>query len=108
MLQVTEAAVDALIALRSAGEFEDDASVRIALVEQQGEHGIGLSFELPPQDGDTKVQDTGALEVFVADELVGPLGAAVLDVERTEAGTELTLREQGEHDHEGHGHDHTH
>jgi len=107
MLQVTEAAVDALIAIRSAGEFSDEAGVRISLVEQEGEHGIGLSFELPPQDDDEKIPETGSLDVFIANELVEPLGTAVLDVQETEAGAELTLREQGGgHDHEGHDHDH--
>lgn len=105
MLQVTDAAVDALIAIRSAGDFSSEAGVRISLVEQEGEQGIGLSFELPAQDDDEQVQGTGELEVFVASELVEPLGNAVLDVQETQAGAELTLREQGNGDHAAHGHE---
>lgn len=108
MFQVTEEAVDALKTIRESGPYEEGADARIQLVSEGQQQGVGLSFEDSPKEGDSQVAETGGMKVFLASELVEPLKTAVLDVQETGGGKELTLREQG-HDqadgsHEGHDH----
>ena len=103
-MEITEAAVDALKSIRQSGPYEDEADVRIQLVQEGQERGIGLSFEEPPRKGDEQIAEGAGMNVFLSHELVGPLGSAVLDVQETAQGKELTLREQGDQGHEGHDH----
>lgn len=94
MLQVTEAAMGALKALRTESEASDDAAARFQLMTAGGRQGIGFAFPEDPIEGDQKVADDGGLQVYVAPELAEPLSGAVVDARNSEAGTELFLRDQ--------------
>ena len=94
MLQITDAAMGVLREVRASSEAPEDASARFALTTQEGQQGIGFMFSTDPVEGDKKVADDGELEVYVAPELLEPLGGAVVDATATDQGTELVLRER--------------
>jgi hypothetical protein len=99
MLQVTDAAVSLL---KSAVLHEGEPSqqpdpataVRIRpAVMDDGRQTLTLQPVMGPEAGDepTEARD---LDVFVAPELAGQLGSAILDVEPTPTGPDIVLREQ--------------
>jgi hypothetical protein len=101
MLQVTDAAVSVLkSAVLHEGETSQQAdpatAVRIrSAVMDDGRQTLTLQGVIGPEPGDEPTEATD-LDVFVAPELAGQLGSAVLDVEPTPAGPEIILREQSE------------
>ena len=99
MLQVTDAAVSVL---KSAVLHEGEPSqqpdpataVRIRpAVMDDGRQTLTLQPVTGPEPGDepTEAKD---LDVFVAPEIAGQLGSAILDVEPTPQGEQMILREQ--------------
>ena len=101
MLQVTDAAVSVLkTAVLHEGEQsqqpETPTAVRIRpAVMDDGGPTLTLQPVTGPEPGDEPTEATD-LDVFVAPELAGQLGSAVLDVEPTPEGPEMVLRPQSE------------
>ena len=99
MLQVTDAAVSVLkSAVLHEGEPsqqpEPAKAVRIrSAVKDDGRQSLMLQPVMGPEPGDEPSEATD-LDVFVAPEIAGQLGSAVLDVEPTPMGPEMILREQ--------------
>lgn len=97
MLQVTEAAVGVIRQIRTdTPGVSDEAKARIQLVasEQEEQPGLGFGFSDEPIEGDHKVAEDEAIQVFLAPELVEPLSAAVVDALPDSEGQQLVLREQ--------------
>jgi hypothetical protein len=99
MLQVTDAAVSVL---KSAVLHEGEPSqqpdpataVRIrSAVMGDGRETLTLQPVMGPEPGDEPTDATD-LDIFVAPELAGQLGSAILDVKPTPRGPEMILREQ--------------
>jgi hypothetical protein len=99
MLQVTDAAVSVL---KSAVLHEGEPSqqpvpakaVRIrSAVKDDGRQTLTLQPVMGPEPGD-EPSEAADLDVYVAPEIAGQLGSAVLDVEPTPLGPEMILREQ--------------
>jgi Fe-S cluster assembly iron-binding protein IscA len=93
MLQVTDAAVSELNKLLQREEASGGAIRLAAVTGPAGESEIAIQTVEGPREGDATTQAPG-LDVFLAEDLVQPLDAAVLDVEETEQGTKLSLRPQ--------------
>lgn len=96
MLQVTEQALVVLQQLRTdTPEVGNDASVRLQLMSTgEGQPGLGFGFAEQPGEEDQKVAGNDDIDVFVAPELVEPLGQAVVDTVETDDGEQLILKEQ--------------
>ncbi len=94
MLEITEAAMDALKQLRTESEASGEASARFQPMATGTEQRIGFAFSDDPVQGDQKVADDGQLKVYLAPELTDPLTDAVVDARASGQGTELFLREQ--------------
>lgn len=94
MLQVTDAAVSVLTEIVQREEATGGGAIRLASVTgPTGESEIAIQTVEGPREGDATTEATG-LAVFVAEDLVQPLDAAVLDAAETEQGTKLLLRPQ--------------
>jgi Fe-S cluster assembly iron-binding protein IscA len=93
MLQVTDTAVSVFKEILHREEVSG-AAIRLAAVTgPTGESEIAIQTVEGPREGDGSTEASG-LDVFVAEDLVEPLDAAVLDAEDTERGTRLVLRPQ--------------
>ena len=93
MLQVTDDAVSAFDEILQREDARGSA-VRLAPVTgDAGKSEIAVQTVEGPREGDAVVEASG-LDVFLAEDLVEPLEAAVLDAEETERGTKLVLRAQ--------------
>ncbi|MGH2723726.1 MAG: hypothetical protein ACRDI0_05580 [Actinomycetota bacterium] len=103
MLEITESAVDVIKTVREENQLPDSAALRIELVQEQEQEGIGFSFTGGPQEGDQTVAEGDDLTVYLAQELSDPLSGAILDAREIEGSVQLELR-----DREGKGHDHDH
>jgi len=101
MLQVTDAAVSVLkSAILHEGEPSQQPDPAIAVrirpaAMDDGRQTLTLQPVMGPEPGDEPTEATD-LDVFVAPELAGQLGSAILDVEPTPGGPEMVLREQSE------------
>lgn len=96
MLQVTDQALTVLHQMRAdTPEVPDSAAVRLQLMSTgEGEPGLGFGFAEQPGEEDQKVAGNEEIDVFVAPELVEPLGQAVVDTVETDDGKQLVLKEQ--------------
>jgi hypothetical protein len=100
MLQVTDAAVSVLKSeILHEGEAQQGApamAIRIRpAATDNGRRTLTLQPVTGPEPGDAPAEAAN-LDVFVAPELAGPLGSAVLDAQATPEGPEIFLREQPE------------
>lgn len=94
MLQLTDAAMDSLRAMRGDSAAPDDAAVRFYVEGEAANQRIGFAFGQEVPDTDEKVADHAGLEVYVARELADPLSESVVDARKTDQGGELFLRDQ--------------
>lgn len=93
MLQVTDAAASVFKEILQRGSGD---AIRLApVIGPSGESQVGIQTVEGPREGDAGAEATG-VEVFVAEELVQPLDAAVVDAEETEGRANLVLRPQSE------------
>lgn len=93
MLQVTDTAVSVLNTIVQREEASGGAIRLASVTGPTGESEIAIQTVEGPREGDATTQAMG-LDVFLAEDLVQPLDAAVLDAEETEKGTKLFLRPQ--------------
>lgn len=93
MLQVTDAAVSVLNTIVQREETSGGAIRLASVTGPTGESEIAIQKVEGPREGDAPTQAPG-LDVFLAEDLVQPLDASVLDAEETEQGTKLLLRPQ--------------
>ena len=93
MLQVTDAAVSVFNEILQREEARGGAIRLASVTGPTGESEIAIQTVEGPREGDATTQAPG-LDVFLAENLVQPLDAAVLDAEETEQGTKLLLRPQ--------------
>lgn len=92
MFEVTSRAAAALVESRKeigAGEL----AIRICVSESGNGSSAGyqVRFASHPAAGDLVI-DSAGLRVFIADDLVAPLDASVLDTVETPAGEKLVLK----------------
>ena len=104
MLQITETALDVIKAVRDQNQLPASAALRIELVSQAEQEGIGFSFTGGPQEGDQTITEAEDLTVYLAQELSAPLSGAVLDATEREGSVQLELRDREGHGHEQHDH----
>jgi hypothetical protein len=111
MLEITESAADVIKTVRQENDLPASAALRIELVRDQEQEGIGFSFTGGPREGDETIAERDDFTVYLAPELSGPLSGAVLDAREIEGSVQLELRdrpgaghEHHDHDHEGHEH----
>jgi Fe-S cluster assembly iron-binding protein IscA len=105
MLEITDAAENAIRLLRRGSELPESTVLRIAPIPTiDGGLAIGLAFTDGPEDGDHEVSAKADLTVFVAPELASTFDRATLEATADEEGIELELRTQADlHDHGGNG-----
>lgn len=105
MLQITDTALDVIRAVRDQNQLPTSAALRIELVRQEEQEGIGFAFTGGPQEGDETIAQGDDLTVYLAEELSGPLSGAVLDATEVEGSVQLELR-SGQGQDQDHDHDH--
>jgi Fe-S cluster assembly iron-binding protein IscA len=93
MLQVTDAAVFVLNKILQREEASGGAIRLASVTGPTGESQIAIQTVEGPREGDATTEAQG-LDVFLAENLVQPLDAAVLDAEETEGRANLVLRPQ--------------
>jgi Fe-S cluster assembly iron-binding protein IscA len=105
MLEITDAAENAIRLLRKSSDLPEATALRIAPIPTtDGGLAIGLAFTDGPEDGDHEVSAKHDLTVFVAPELADTFERATLEATADEEGVELELRTQADlHDHGGNG-----
>lgn len=102
MLFVTERALTALSAMRTASDAEEGESILLYL-EEDGSLGLALA-EL--EEGDNVIEQDGRVVVIVAEDLAQALDGMTLDVEINEDGNEVEFvivedDEEGDEDGQG-------
>ena len=105
MLEITDAAENAIRLLRQGSDLPESTALRIAPIpSSDGGLAIGLAFTDGPEDGDHEVSAKPDFSVYVAPELAGAFERATLEATADEEGVELELRTQADlHDHGGNG-----
>jgi Fe-S cluster assembly iron-binding protein IscA len=93
MLQVTDAAASVFKEILQRGHTSGGAIRLAPVIGPTGESEVGIQTVEGPREGDTTTEAEG-VDVFVAEDLVQPLDAAVLDAEETEGRAHLVLRAQ--------------
>jgi Fe-S cluster assembly iron-binding protein IscA len=93
MLQVTDAAVSVFNKILQREEASGGAIRLASVTGPTGESEVAVQTVEGPREGDAATEATG-VDVFVAEDLVQPLDAAVLDAEETEGRANLVLRAQ--------------
>jgi Fe-S cluster assembly iron-binding protein IscA len=93
MLQVTDAAVSVFNKILQREEASGGAIRLASVTGPTGESQIAIQTVEGPREGDAATAAQG-VDVFVAEDLVQPLDAAVLDAEETEGRANLVLRAQ--------------
>jgi Fe-S cluster assembly iron-binding protein IscA len=109
MLQITDDAVQVIRKVWAENEIPEGAALRIDVMQDQDQEGIGFEFVDGPQEGDQPVAEETQLSIYVAGGLAAPLSGAVLDTVETDQGPAFELRDRDHEAHEGHqheGHDH--
>lgn len=81
---------------RAAQEVPETFGLRVfAQASQDGQPALALAFTEDPAEGDQVIEEAGT-EIYVSNELAGPLGESVLDVEDTAQGPQFTLVPQAD------------
>lgn len=94
MLQVSDPAVAVLEEARTAQDVPDTFGVRISgQATQSGQLEVLLGFSEEPSENDEVTEQAGT-RIFIAPDIAEPLSDAVLDLEDTPAGSQLTIRPQ--------------
>ncbi|MGH2681950.1 MAG: hypothetical protein ACRDIX_01795 [Actinomycetota bacterium] len=93
MLQVTDAAVSVFREILQRGQTSGGAIRLAPVIGPTGESEVAIQTVEGPREGDATTEAEG-LDVFVAEDLIQPLEAAVLDAEETEGRANLVLRPQ--------------
>jgi Fe-S cluster assembly iron-binding protein IscA len=93
MIHVTDAAVSVFKEILRREEISGGAIRLAPVIGPTGESQVAIQTVEGPRKGDATTEAEG-LEVFVAEDLVQPLDAAVLDAEETEGRANLVLRAQ--------------
>ena len=106
MLQITEAAENAIRMLREGSALPDSTALRIATVPGSGTAGgvdIAFAFTDGPDEGDLTISDKDDFRVYLAPDLIEPFEHAALEATANAEGIELLLRSQAElHDNGSH------
>ncbi len=97
MLQITEAAENAIRLLREGSALPESTALRIATIPgDDGEVDIAFAFTEGPDEGDLTISEKDDFRVYLARELVGPFENAALQATADEEGITLELRTQAE------------
>ena len=104
MLQITEAAENAIRLLRAGSALPESTALRIATVPGTGgDVDIAFAFTDGPDEGDLTISDKDDFRVYLAPDLIEPFEHAALEATANEEGIELLLRSQAElHDNGSH------
>lgn len=91
MLQLTPAAASLLGGAIRARRLPASAGVRVSGARRgDGRLELGLDLAAAPEAGDNVTERDGT-RLFIAPEISDDLSSATLDVQRTDAGTRLTI-----------------
>lgn len=94
MLKLTQSAADALQQARDEQDVPDDYGVRVsAQAGPDGQTGLAVGFAEAPAETDEVTEQAGT-ELYVAEELTGPLSESLIDMQDTERGPQLVVRPQ--------------
>lgn len=97
MLQITEAAEQAIRLIRDDSELPDSTALRIAPIPAPDSGvAIGFAFTDGPDPGDLTISDKEDFRVYLAPDLTRAFDGAALDATASEEGVELELRTQAE------------
>jgi Fe-S cluster assembly iron-binding protein IscA len=97
MLQITEAAENAIRMLRAGSELPDSTALRIATIPgDEGGVDIAFAFTEGPDEGDLTVSEKEDFRVYLAPDLAEPFENAALEATADEEGIELMLRTEAD------------
>lgn len=96
MLELSQTAAEALDQARDEQDVPEDYGVRVsAQPGPDGQTGLAVGFAEAPAEGD-EVSEQAGTQLFVAEELTGPLAESVIDMQETERGAQLVVKPQDE------------
>lgn len=96
MLQLSDTAADALRQVRDDQDVPEGYGVRVATQPgPDGQPGLAVGFAEGPAEGDEVTEQSGT-ELYIAEEVAGPLAESVLDLEDTDQGAQLVVKPQQE------------
>lgn len=94
MLQLSPTAAEALNQARDEQDVPEDYGVRVsAEAGPDGQTGLAVGFAEGPAEGDEVTEQAGT-QVFIAEEVAGPLAESVIDLEETDRGAQLVVKPQ--------------
>ena len=97
MLQITEAAENAIRLLREGSALPESTALRIATVpDDDGGVDIAFAFTEGPDEGDLTISEKEDFRVYLAPDLIEPFEHAALEATADEEGIELMLRTQAD------------
>ncbi len=97
MLQITEAAENAIRMLRAGSELPESTALRIATIPaDEGGVEIAFAFTEGPDEGDLTVSEKEDFRVYLAPDLIEPFENAALEATADDEGIELMLRTQAD------------
>lgn len=94
MLQLSQSAAEALDQARDEQGVPDDYGIRVSAVPgPEGQTGLAVDFAEEPDEGD-EVSEQAGTQVFISEEVAGPLSESVIDIQETGEGAQLVVRPQ--------------
>lgn len=104
MLQISEAAENAIRMLRAGSELPESTALRIATIPgSDGGVEIAFAFTEGPDKGDLAISEKDDFRVYLAEDLIGPFENAALEATADEEGIALELKTQADlHDNGSH------
>ncbi|MDP8961202.1 MAG: hypothetical protein M3N32_06270 [Actinomycetota bacterium] len=96
VLQLSQSAADVLQQARDEQDIPDDYGVRVsAQAGPGGQTSLAVGFVEGPAEGD-KVTEEAGMELYVSEEVAGPLAESMIDVEDSGRGAQLVVKPQQE------------
>lgn len=96
MLELSQSAADVLEQARQTQDIPEDYGVRIAAEPApDGQASLTVGFAENPAEGDEVTEQAGT-EVYIAEQVAGPLADSLIDVEQSEGGVQLVVKPQGQ------------
>ncbi len=97
MLQISEAAENAIRMLRAGSELPESTALRIATIPGTDGHiEIAYAFTEGPDEGDLRISEKDDFLVYLAPDLIEPFEHAALEATADEEGVSLELKTQAD------------
>lgn len=94
MLQLSQTAAQALQQARNEQDVPEGHGVRVsAQAGPDGQTALAVGFAEGPAEGDD-VSEQAGVQLYVSEEVAGPLAESVIDLQDTDRGLQLVVRPQ--------------